>query len=150
MCATFGNWSFWASSFFIFMLQVIWMNYMPRLYSLDNGIALGESMYSMLHYCGQKRWIEWFAFGVKHTDFRLYSCKIVNRKFNLAANIWLRLQSCTMIGWNISRWWLEFPLYCHTIVPKWNRKKSKVPGFSLSYIHHNFTQDHWNKSIWST
>ena len=25
------------------------MSYMPKLYSLDNGIALGESMYSMLH-----------------------------------------------------------------------------------------------------
>ena len=56
------------------MLQVIWMNYMPKLYSLDNGIALGKSM---LHYCGQKQWIEWFVLGVKPTNFRLYSRKIV-------------------------------------------------------------------------
>jgi hypothetical protein len=116
---------FWASSFFIFV-QVIWMNYMPSFYSLDNGIALGENMYSMLHYCGQKRWIEWFAFGVKHTDFWLYSCKIVNRKFNLPANIWLRLQSCTMINWNISRWWLEFPLYSHTIVQQKESRCSRL------------------------
>ena len=33
--------------FFVFLLQVIRMNYMPKLYSLHNGIVLGEIMYNI-------------------------------------------------------------------------------------------------------